>query len=631
MSTGKLGFRTLLDSVGNPVLALRKNFQVMYCNPSYAEFVGLIPGELEGKNLLELFPEVVGSPSHLAYLHVLETGETREVNQKLGNRYLRENVYRTPWGIISIGEETTEYHRLAEFANASQAEGQAILESVHDAVIIYDAHTGDIMNANNQALKMFGYNREQMLRMNIRNLSSGQPPYTREDFWQVLKKAVYSQVQPLEWEARDRTGRLFWIEIGAKRALIGGEECLVSPVRDITGIKQLQAALRKSEERYRELVDNTSDMIYVHDLDGRFIFVNKAAERITGYWREELLKMNIEQLVAHDYLQLLQSMAYRRKSKLKGNTYELEIENRHGERVFLDISTWPVYRAGKPVAVQGIARDVTERKLAELASMQSQEDAQDIINHLPDATLVVNTEGKVVVWNKAMEELTGVKAEDMLGKGDYQYAVPFYGTTRPLLVDLVLRPDEVQKYYCVYHHENFVLIGETDATHLRGKGQYLWGTASPIYDSTGRLLGAVECLRDFTEQRRIREALYISERQLRQQIGLLKGVLDNLGYMVWTCDTAGKLTFINKKSEYELGCRREDLLDKNLLELVSAEQRPILQRELLDRLPQGAAGSWRFTIHLASGTAYPAQLNATPLLEEEQVLGAMLQLEPVTG
>ena len=71
---------------------------------------------------------------------------------------------------------------------------------------------------------------------------------------------------------------------------------------------------------------------------------------------------------------------------------------------------------------------------------------EDVINFLPDATLVINTEGVVIAWNQAAEEMTGVKAGEMLGKGNYEYAIPIHGERRPILIDLVLRPEpEVEK------------------------------------------------------------------------------------------------------------------------------------------------------------------------------------------
>ena len=96
-------------------------------------------------------------------------------------------------------------------------------------------------------------------------------------------------------------------------------------------------------------------------------------------------------------------------------------------------------------------RDITERKQAEEALKESKQQLANIIDFLPDATLVINNEGEVIAWNRAIEEMTGVKAPDMLGKGNYEYALPFYGERRPILIDLVLNPQEeaLSKYLSI--------------------------------------------------------------------------------------------------------------------------------------------------------------------------------------
>lgn len=98
--------------------------------------------------------------------------------------------------------------------------------------------------------------------------------------------------------------------------------------------------------------------------------------------------------------------------------------------------------SGKPIVVQGAIYDITERKRAEEDLRDTYKQLLDIIEFLPDATFVISMDKKVIAWNRAMEEMTGVRKEEVMGKGDYAYAVPFYGVRRPMLIDLVLSSDE---------------------------------------------------------------------------------------------------------------------------------------------------------------------------------------------
>ena len=118
---------------------------------------------------------------------------------------------------------------------------------------------------------------------------------------------------------------------------------------------------------------------------------------------------------------------------------------------------------------------------------------------LPDATWIINTKGEVTVWNAAMERLSGVLASDMLGKGNYEHALPFYGERRPVLIDLALdwdaRPGD--HYVSVQRDEEGYLSAESQDP----KGRWLAGSARSLYDDEGRLVGAIETVRDITDQK----------------------------------------------------------------------------------------------------------------------------------
>ena len=135
--------------------------------------------------------------------------------------------------------------------------------------------------------------------------------------------------------------------------------------QDVTERRRIEQKLRQSEERYRELVENAHDLIYEHDLKGNYTSTNQAGEQITGYTLEESLKLNLTQTVAPEYLDKAEDMLRR---KLAGETvtaYELVIIAKDGRRVPVEVNTRLVLHDGVPVGVQGIARDITERKRVE--------------------------------------------------------------------------------------------------------------------------------------------------------------------------------------------------------------------------------------------------------------------------
>ncbi len=134
---------------------------------------------------------------------------------------------------------------------------------------------------------------------------------------------------------------------------------------------------------------------------------------------------------------------------------------------------------------------------------QSKQQLANIIDFLPDATFVIDNDKNVIFWNKAMEKMTGVHKDDIIGMGDYAYTVPFYGKKRKQLLDLLgIKDEEVISKYQYIKKRGGTLYAEAFAPVLNGgKGAYFWATAASLYDVHGNRVGAIESIRDITEQK----------------------------------------------------------------------------------------------------------------------------------
>lgn len=134
---------------------------------------------------------------------------------------------------------------------------------------------------------------------------------------------------------------------------------------------------------------------------------------------------------------------------------------------------------------------------------------ESVIDALPDGIIAVDREGRVLLWNTAVEKMTGVRKAEMLGKGGYAYAEPFYGERRPVLVNLVLGDGkEWEREYEKVERKGDVIVGEGFAPcAYGGKGLHFWTLAAPVYDERGNLIGAAQCIRDIGERKRMEEEL----------------------------------------------------------------------------------------------------------------------------
>lgn len=150
-----------------------------------------------------------------------------------------------------------------------------------------------------------------------------------------------------------------------------------------------------------------------------------------------------------------------------------------------------------------------ERKKEEEQKKAERQKLLDIIEFLPDATFVINENKAVIAWNKALEEMTGVNKGKILGKGNYEYSIPFYGKRRPILVDLIfLEKEEIETKYKFVKREGETLFAEVFVDNLfEGRGAHIFVKASPLYDPYGHLVGSIETVRDITDEKKAEEKM----------------------------------------------------------------------------------------------------------------------------
>jgi PAS domain S-box-containing protein len=238
-----------------------------------------------------------------------------------------------------------------------------------------------------------------------------------------------------------------------------------------------------------------------------------------------------------------------------------------------------------------------------------------IIDFLPDATFVINNEKKVIAWNKAMEEMTRVKREDILGKGDYVYAIPFYSEKRPILIDLVMNESrDMEVCYDYVKKQGNTLYAETYVPSLNdGDGAYLWGTAAPLLDDNGNSQGAIESIRDITERKIVEVKLKDSEEKLRT---IFDQTFEFMGLM--TVD--GILIAANKAALELIGATEADVIGKVFWETPWWSHSNEAQDELKKAVQRAASGGLvRFeTTHTdKNGKLHYIDFSLRPLVDEE--------------
>lgn len=264
--------------------------------------------------------------------------------------------------------------------------------------------------------------------------------------------------------------------------------------------------LRESERRFREMLEEVKLIAVILDKDGNITFCNDFLLKLTGWEREEVLGRNwFDIFVPED-----------KREKAKKNLETVvsihgpkEIQTRSGQRrlIFWN-NTFLRDVDGNIIGSARIGEDITDRVRAEDDLRTAHQQLLDIIEFLPDPTFVIDCDRKVIAWNRAMVEMSGVAKEDIIGKGDYAYAVPFYGCPRPSLIDAVFSDrDPALLEENIVAKDTTLYVETYVPSAFQGKGAFLWASASPLYDSNGNIVGAIQTFRDITDRKRIEERL----------------------------------------------------------------------------------------------------------------------------
>jgi PAS domain S-box-containing protein len=247
-----------------------------------------------------------------------------------------------------------KYHEM--FQNA----GEGIFQSTPD---------GRYLVANPALAQMHGFDSPEALIAERTDITRDAyvDPRRREEFKRMLEADGF--VTAFEFELARKDGEKIWASVNARavRDEHGVTQFYEGTVRDITERKHSEQALLESEERYRELFENSRDAVYVHDMGGRYISVNRAAEELSGFSRTEILGKHYSNFIVPNYLKAARENFCRKLDIPVETTYEAKIICKDGSRKSIEVSSRMIYRDGEPIGVQGTVRDMTERKMAQRA------------------------------------------------------------------------------------------------------------------------------------------------------------------------------------------------------------------------------------------------------------------------
>lgn len=422
---------------------------------------------------------------------------------------------------------------------------------------------GKFIDCNKAAERLYSKPREKLIGSDPGSMSPEFQPdgsHSSEKAGLLVKKALQDGSVKFEWVHKHGDGTDFWVDVSltALHRTEGG--LLFCSIVEITDRKKAENAVKVNAMRMQALLE--LNQMSDRPLDELAAFAMEEAVRLTDSTIGYLAFMNEDETVLTMHAWSRQAM---RECAVKDEPFEFPVKKTglwgeavrqrrpiitndypssnplkkglpHGHVELTRHMNVPIFESGKIVVVAGVGNkdeaydqtDVKEltllmegmwrlvrKKRIEEALRESEKRMSDIIDLLPDPTMVLSHDGLVVAWNRAMEALTGMKSENLVGKGNYEYSLPFYGERRPLLVDYSLsrNPDVLSKYSSI-NLEGNIITAETIPLKLKGKDVILWARASPFYDQHGNVIGAIETIRDVTNWKRAESTLLQMNKQL---------------------------------------------------------------------------------------------------------------------
>ena len=475
-----------------------------------------------------------------------------------------------------------------------------MVENISDIIFEID-HQGVIRYLSPTFKDIWGYEREDVIGKNFIEL-------VHPDDQNILTKRFLELgtgvEKPSAYRIKNKAGEFEWVLTKTKPriengAFIGAYGTLIH----ITDQKQAEEALRESEERYRNILENIEDGYFEIDLDGNFTFFNLSMCTILGYLSEEMAGVNYRVVMDHENAEKVFrafNEVYLTGIPKKG--FEWEIIKKSGVRRNVEVSISLIGNPqGKTTGFRGITRDITERKLvedelnsyrkrleeqveertSELVAINSQllikiteqellekafaaehEKLSAILDGSPVGTFVIDQYRCVTQWNIASVFLTGISKRSVIGK-PINLKHLFIGKFQPTLAELILdlSDEEILERYAdkgvrksMTHLEAFETVG---SIWVEGREHIIAIQSARLRDASGNVIGAIQCAQDITEQKLFEEIVQASEARYRT-------IVENINDAIYTHDFEGNIIDVNNNACRMIGYSRGELIGANL-------------------------------------------------------------------
>ncbi len=547
-------YRTILEDMkeGYWETDLAGNFTSF--NDAVCRLLGYSKKALTGMNYRDYTGTEDVDKVYKAFNQIYQTGKPirnmhYEIIQKDGSKrfaetsvFPRRNDKDEIIGFRGVSHDVTERKDIEETLRRSEEKYRTILEDIEESYYEVDL-AGNYTFFNDALCRRLGYSREELIGMNYRVYIA---PAECERTFQIYNQ-VYRTGEPIKSFATKqirKDGTQIAVEMSAlpirneKDEVVGFR----GASREITARIQMEETLKRSEEKYRTVLESMEESYYEVDRAGNFTFLNDSLCQQLGYSRKELMGMNYKVYTPPEKAQEVfqaYNQVYRTGKPTK--LFDMDQTRKDGTRVVIENSIFTLRNEkGEITGFRGIGRDVTEHLQAEKALKQSEERYRTILEDMKEAYFEMDIAGNYTFFNDALCRHLGYSREELMGM-NYRVYVP---------------PEKSKEAFEIYNR--IYRTGEPteifDIVQIRKDGSRIFAesSASPIRNEENEIIGFRGVLRDVTERKQAGEEKKASEERYQN-------VMEEMEEGYYETDLAGNYTFFNDAICKKLGYSREEL------------------------------------------------------------------------
>lgn len=412
-------FRAIFETAEDSIFIKNKNLEYVKVNPAMEKLFDKKAKDIINKTDEELFGGKAGKSILEIDKQVLEGKIIEEYPSKpVDGKIHTFHTIKVPLkdadgnitGLCGIARDITTQKRAEQAIKESEQKYKQLIETASDAIYLMNEE-GKFVDINDSACKMLNRSKQELLSLGIDDID---PNFTRKQFKEFWKKIPFNEQRIFETQHKKKDNTLIAVEISGKKYKIGNQTFYYGIARDITDRKKAEKKLKDSEEKYKTVLNNVMEGIFV--LQGDYVvYANPAVQKITGYTMENIRNMKFSVAVYEEDRKKVLENYKRRLAGENIQAYDFRIKTKDGSTRWFLLNATKIQWKGKDADLVFV-QDIHDRKLAEDALKENEKKYREIVELSPDGIATLNLSGKILSVNQAFSDITGYSKDAFLGK-----------------------------------------------------------------------------------------------------------------------------------------------------------------------------------------------------------------------